>query len=133
MSEWNPAATPNFTPDEFACKCGCGRADMDATFMKKLQMVRDEFGPMIIASGYRCPTHNAKVSSTGATGPHVTGKASDIRCSGYDAHRLMMLAAKHLFSGIGVCQKGAHSYRFIHLDQLEPGEAKGARPWVWSY
>ena len=133
MSEWNPAATPNFTPDEFACKCGCGRADMDATFMKKLQMVRDEFGPMIIASGFRCPAHNAKVSSTGEAGPHTTGKAADIRCSGYDAHRLMMLAGKHLFSGLGVSQKGSHSSRFVHLDQLEPGEAKGARPWVWSY
>ena len=125
MSEWNPSATPNFAPDEFACQCGCGRADMDATFMRKLQMVRDEFGPMQISSGYRCPAHNAKVSSTGATGPHTTGKAADIR--------LIVLAAKNLFPGIGVSQRGSHSSRFIHLDQLEPGEANGARPWVWSY
>ena len=133
MSEWNPSATPNFTPDEFACQCGCGRADMDAPFMRKLQMVRDEFGPMQISSGYRCPAHNAKVSSTGATGPHTTGKAADIRCSGHQAHRLIVLAAKTLFPGIGVRQQGSHSSRFIHLDQLEPGEANGARPWVWTY
>tara|TARA_R100001082_G_scaffold31283_1_gene15896 strand:- start:1160 stop:1561 length:402 start_codon:yes stop_codon:yes gene_type:complete len=133
MSEWNPSATPNFTPDEFACQCGCGRADMDATFMKKLQMVRDEFGPMQISSGYRCAEHNAKVSSTGETGPHTTGKAADIRCSGHSAHRLLMLAAKNLFPGIGVSQRGLNASRFIHLDQLEPGDSNGARPWVWTY
>jgi len=133
MSEWNPSATPNFTPDELACKCGCGRADMDATFMRKLQMVRDEFGPMQISSGFRCPEYNAKVSGTGEDGPHTTGKAADIRCSGHAAHRLLAIASKNLFPGIGISQKGAHGSRFIHLDQLEPGEAKGARPWVWTY
>ncbi len=122
--------TKNFSSYEFKCKCGCGKSDMNRRFIETLQAIRDEYGkPIIITSGYRCPDHNSRVSSTGKTGPHTTGKAVDIAVSGNDAHKLLAVAIFNGMSGIGVKQKGPHDGRFLHLDTL----TSGPRPWVWSY
>lgn len=133
MTIWTPQATPNFSVDEMACRCGCGRADMDGAFMALLQKTRDRIGPLHVASGFRCPAHNARVSSTGENGPHTTGLAADIRCSGRDAHRLVAEALALGATGLGVAQKGPHSSRFVHIDVLGPEEDSGLRPWVWTY
>ncbi|KZX61306.1 peptidase M15A [Alcanivorax sp. HI0033] len=98
--------------------------------MEKLQALRTEYGkPMTVTSGYRHPTHpiEARKASPGA---HASGRAADIAVQGGDALKLIELALKHGFTGIGVNQKG--DGRFIHLDDLkhEPGRP---RPWVWSY
>jgi len=67
----------NFKEAEFACQCGCGKADMDPGFISKLQQVRTVIArdgndmPMRITSGFRCAIHNQKVSSTGPNGPHT--------------------------------------------------------------
>jgi uncharacterized protein YcbK (DUF882 family) len=131
--KWEPSETPNFTADEMRCQCGCGKADMDHAFMLKLQAVRDVVGPLVVSSGYRCPEHNAAVSSTGLNGPHVTGKAADLRCFGKQAHEVLVQAMFHYFTGIGVSQKGPHGFRFIHLDMLQDGENGARRSWTWSY
>lgn len=103
---------------------------MDTQYLYMLNKLREEFGkPMIVSSGYRCPAYNARLSSSGRAGPHTTGKAVDIVVSGSDAHRLIGLAIKHGFSGIGVSQKGKMSRRFVHIDNLNTA----LRPWVWSY
>jgi len=122
---------PNFEEREFTCRDGCGLAGMTAGYMMKLQDLRDVYDkPMLITSGFRCPKHNAAVSSTGAFGPHTTGLASDIAVTGKDAHRLLGIALDLDFSGIGIKQTGSFSGRFIHLDLLPYSER---RPWVWSY
>lgn len=124
---------PFFTKAEFECKCGCGSAAMDRHFMKKLFALRlnvDE--PFFITSGFRCPAYNNKVSSTGFTGPHTTGKAVDIQLKGERAHRTINLLMNN-FTGIGISQKGAHDSRFMHLDNLKDDETEGPRPWIWSY
>lgn len=120
-----------FHLNEFECHCGCGRAEMSQVFLEKLDHLRTLYGkPMPVVSGYRCPSHNAKVSHTGQTGPHTTGKAADISVSRGDAHRLLYIALQLGFTGIGVQQKG--SSRFLHLDMLTdaPGQP---RPTIWSY
>jgi len=123
--------TQNFTTDEMACTC-CGKADMDEEFMKTLQSIRNEMQrPLKVTSGYRCEKHNARVSSTGKSGPHTYAKAADILISGADAMRLFAVAQKHGVSGVGMSQKGNHSKRFVHLDILSPDE--GPRPTVWTY
>ena len=97
-----------------------------------LQKLRDKLGkPMKLSSAYRCPEHNSKVSSTGKSGPHTTGMAIDIVCSGKDAWELLSFAMirSKVWKGIGVSQKGKHESRFIHLDTIEADN----RPWVWSY
>lgn len=118
-----------FSKSELACKC-CGQCKMNQAFLERLDALRWLYNkPMIVSSGYRCPHHNAKVSSTGGDGPHTTGRAVDILVSGQSAHAIIKLATHLGFTGIGVNQKSKHANRFIHLDDL-----KGpTRPWVWSY
>lgn len=133
MTRWNPADTPNFTVAEMRCRCGCGGADMDGGFMARLQGLRDALGPLRVSSGFRCPDHNARVSSTGSNGPHTTGKAADIGVFGVQAHGLLIAAAEHGFTGFGIRQNGARGARFVHLDILMADETNGLRPWLWSY
>lgn len=119
-----------FSIGEFACK-HCGENKIDPTFVKELDDLRHRYGkPLVVTSGYRCPDHNAKVSSTGRTGPHTTGHAADLAVDRSDAFRLLRIATTMRFTGIGVQQKG--SGRFIHLDDL-PSTAGTPRPTIWSY
>lgn len=132
--EWDHARWPNFKPQEFACRCGCGGLLVDPELLDLLQDLRNRYGqPMTISSGYRCSEHNSRVSSTGPKGPHTTGKACDVLVNGSRAYNLLHYALErpHTFTGIGVNQKGDSGKRFIHFDILEQNEA--TRPWVWSY
>jgi len=120
---------PNFSVGEFRCK-HTGQMRMDAGFMDRLQALRTDFGKgMAISSGYRDKTHPIEARKD-EPGAHSTGHACDIAISGHDAHKLLGLALKHGFTGVGIKQKGES--RFIHLDDLQH-EANRPRPWVWSY
>ena len=117
----------NFKPAEFICS-HCGGDGIQSALLDKLQAMRTEYGkPMRITSGYRCPQHpiEAKKSSPGA---HALGLAADIAVEGAEAHRILALAFKHGFTGIGVQQKGTG--RFIHVD-VRSGQLPS--PSVWSY
>lgn len=121
----------HFKPEEFHCRC-CGTEQMDMGFVLRLDALRHDYAKALrVTSGYRCPVHNARISTTGANGPHTTGKAADLAISGRDAYALVRLAMRHGFTGIGVSQKGPHGQRFLHLDSLPDGVQP--RPWVWSY
>ena len=52
---------PNFVDDEFRCK-HCGKLPekgMKTLLIVLLQLLRNKVGkPLVITSGYRCPTHN---------------------------------------------------------------------------
>jgi len=122
--------TPHFTSAELACKCGCGMLPAQ-DFMDKIEKLRLSLGfALPVTSAARCPEHNAKVSGTGRTGPHTTGRAIDIGVQGSRAHSLLMTALAMGFTGIGVAQKGGG--RFIHLDDL-PNSPTSPRPFIWSY
>jgi len=100
---------------------------MDASFMVRLQKLRDAFGPMIITSAFRCEEHNTTIGG----GPeHPIGKAADIAVDRQNARRMLTLAVG-AFPRIGVSQRGAS--RFLHLGTAEPGEVNGASPMIWSY
>lgn len=121
----------NFTRAELACKCGCGGIP-SAEFIEALQELREAYGkPMPINSGYRCPEYNAKVSSTGRTGPHTRG-AVDVGLSGKEALRLIVLAVARGWTGVGVKQHGPYQGRFVHLDKLPQAEGQ-PREHLWSY
>lgn len=132
MSGLDWSRWPNFSEVEMRCRCGCGRCDMDVIFMDRLQALREAFGtPLPVTSGFRCPYHNAEVSTTGANGPHTTGRAADIRIARGGAFRLLGLVTKQGgFSGIGLKQHG--DSRFIHLDDLSAAPGR-PRPTIWSY
>lgn len=125
IHNWDKYA-PYFRELEFDCK-HCGKNDMQPEFLDSLYRLREKYGrPIVISSGYRCPEYNERISSTGRNGPHTTGLAADILCSGTEARVLLELVVNE-FPRIGISQKGAHSTRFIHVDCLDkPG-------WVWSY
>ncbi len=121
-----------FKREEFACHCGCGTNGIQDSFIEKLDLLRETYGkPIIVSSGYRCPKHNSAVSSTGATGPHTTGRAADILIRGAEAIKLLTrIILMNDFTGIGLNQKG--SARFIHVDDL-PNTAGQPRPTIWTY
>lgn len=125
MIDWN--RYPNFKAAEFKCS-HCGADGVKEELLAKLQAMRTEYDkPMKITSGYRCAQHpiEAKKDTPGA---HALGLAADIGVEGSEAHRILTLACKHGFTGIGVQQKGTG--RFIHVD-IRSGELP--TPAVWSY
>ena len=91
--------TPHFAAAELACKCGCGMLPKQ-DFMDKVETLRVKLGrPLRVSSAARCPEHNAKVAARGLTGPHTTGRAIDLLCSGliaYEGNRTV-LSKKGLF------------------------------------
>jgi zinc D-Ala-D-Ala carboxypeptidase len=117
---------PNFTKEEFDCsETNCN--EMRDSFLALLQQLRDELGePLQITSGYRDPRHSIEASKE-APGVHTRGLACDIACDGQKAFRIVQIAIKLGFTGIGVKQKG-HG-RFIHLDTY----TGSPRPNIWSY
>lgn len=115
----------HFTRQEVECRCGCGMVP-EPEFMDRLELLRAAYNaPTPVTSGARCPAYNKKVSTTGDSGPHTTGRAADIGVRGADARRLLSEALKLDFTGIGINQKG--SARFVHVDDV-PGPER-----IWTY
>lgn len=134
MITW--ADIKHFEPDEFRCRCGtCGSDghEMNIDFVAMLDDLRERLGfALWITSGYRCPSHNQQVSTTGADGPHTTGRAADIALHGEQIFRLVTQASLGgWFTGIGLNQRGAYAKRFVHLDNLESPDHP--RPRIWTY
>ena len=120
----------HFTKAEFKCK-HCGQNKMQDSFITKLDALRTKVGfSLHVTSGYRCPKHNAAVSSTGLNGPHTTGRAVDFALSRHRGWEVLRAAMEMGFTGIGVQQKGEG--RFLHLDDLQEPE-HAPRPTIWSY
>jgi len=127
-AQWNEY--PNFTKKEFDCK-ETGKNEMKHSFMVRLQKLRDIYGKgIIVSSGFRAYEHSAERDKPKKNGAHPTGMAVDIPIARADAHRLLRLALKIGFTGIGVSQKG--SSRFLHLDTIESNPDQ-PRPTIWSY
>ena len=127
------ASVRHFREHEFQCRCSCGSNQIQPGLIYKLDDLRAALGaPVNISSGYRCPAHNDRVSSTGIHGPHTTGLAADVRCHGPSAHQIIKLALAAGFTGIGISQKGDPATRFVHLDMI-PDSHSHRRPWIWSY
>lgn len=124
--------TDHFTREELACG-HCGQMNFSDDDLNQLELLRVLFDyPMPISSGYRCPEHNAQVSTTGAKGPH-TLFAVDITVSGARAWRLVRVAMEAGWTGIGLHQRGPMGMRYIHLDRLPIGGAGHPRPAFWTY
>jgi uncharacterized protein YcbK (DUF882 family) len=99
--------------------------------MREIERLRIICGfPLPVTSAARCPEYNAKVSDTGRTGPHTTGRAIDIAVSHDKAWTVLAMAISLGFTGIGVQQKGTS--RYLHLDNL-PNAPGQPRPTIWSY
>ena len=72
----------NFRRHEFACRCGCGFATVDAELLAVLDALRDEINrPLMITSGCRCPDHNRRVGGRPES-KHLQGIAADVLANG---------------------------------------------------
>lgn len=131
MSVWDQLV--HFRREEFLCAC-CQSESMDEDFLLTLDDLRHRLKfPLIVTSGYRCPEHNNRVSSTGFNGPHTTGRAVDFAIFGRQAFSLLQQCTLGgWMSGIGLKQHGPHERRFIHLDNLESIDGR-FRPTTWTY
>lgn len=112
-----------FKPEEFSCRCGCGKKNMDVAFIDRLDKAR-EFAdvPFVINSGMRCPAHNAAVGSTSMN--HVSGRAADIKATDGPS-RGKILKGLYLagFKRIGI----SFAKGFIHADNSDSVES------CWDY
>lgn len=116
--------TKNFSSDEFACKC-CGRQNINEKLVFQLQNIRDIIKmPIIITSGYRCPTYNKKVGGSPKS-QHLLGKAADIYVKGMsvrDLYEIVKIFYRNGINGIGIYPE----QHFIHVDIRET-------PVIWVY
>lgn len=104
----------NFGLWEFHCRC-CQTVKIDKKLVDKLQALRDKVGvPLVITSGYRCPSHN-KAEGGAPNSYHVKGMAADVVVPEGSTGEELAQAAKELgFTGIGVYSS------FVHMD-VRPG------------
>lgn len=72
----------NFRLDEFICKCGCGKSNINMRLIYMLQKIRDEWGESIsVTSGLRCRNHNTRIGGSPKS-QHIEGTAADITTPG---------------------------------------------------
>ena len=116
----------NFVLDEFKCSC-CSKVKMDAAIIDLVQNARNELGPLSITSAYRCPSHNASVSSTGEAGPHTTGHALDISVKDSQHRKELIDYFATKVTGLGIAKS------FIHIDNLTHEHGFNMRPNAWKY
>ena len=121
QSQPNYYATEHFLYSDFICPC-CDRLKIVPAFYRHigmLEQMRHEAGfPIVVNSGYRCPSHNRSVGGT-QNSWHLLF-ATDIRpeSPGEDSLRtLYRLALKMDFGGIGLYDT------FLHLD-LRPEKVR---------
>lgn len=101
-----------FDDSEFACKCGCGRKDIDIFLVDRLDTLREQLGrPMKITSGCRCERHNASVGGK-SNSAHLRGLAVDIEAaSGRERYEILSRIFRlMMFSRVGIAKT------FIHVD-----------------
>jgi uncharacterized protein YcbK (DUF882 family) len=120
--------TKNFTRQEFDCKDGTIVPQMYMANLQclaeNLQILRDEIGvPVTITgSGYRTPSHNAKVGGA-KNSQHLTASAADINAQGYMPKRLADVIKRLIKEG-KMQEGGIGVYRsFVHYD-IRPTRAR---------
>ena len=111
----------NFKSTEFDChgKGCCSETPIDPRLVEVLQNVRDHFGVSVnLNCGFRCPTHNAKVSGASKNSKHMLGQAADIVVCGVHPFRV----ARYIdtipdFAGrIGCYTFDDKGSGFVHVD-----------------
>ena len=111
----------NFSRHEFACKCGCGEAEVSPFLIEVLQRLRDILGvPITVTSGRRCAKHNAAVGGA-KNSQHLQGLAADIRAEGWTAKDLLrvlkiLVRANALYVGYAYVV----TENVVHIDVRQP-------------
>ena len=111
-----------FTLLEFKCKCGeCSgypAGGMSNTLLLKLDELREKLGyPIYVSSGYRCGYWNQQNNGVDNS-THTLGQAADIYSDYATTEKLLELAEKVGFDGIGYYPEEG----FIHVDVRADGK-----------
>ena len=108
----------NFSPEEFACKCGCGKMphpDRMRHLAWVLQYLRPNVGPITINSAFRCPEHNSAVGGAKRS-QHLECTAADIVCSNRSPDDLADMIESLMDCGV-IPSGGVGRYNtFTHVD-----------------
>lgn len=106
-----------FTMNEHQCKCGkCEFQKCHVDLYPMLDEVRHILGlPLVVNSGYRCPTHNKKVGGTSRS-KHLEGLAVDVatlpmkhgNATTSMIYRLAKIGEDVGFTGIGIYRSWVH-------------------------
>lgn len=114
-----------FTDEEFACKCGCGKADVSSDLVARLDQLREQLGrPIVISSGFRCESHNAAEGGV-SDSAHTHGLAVDIKVSsGQERFEVLAKVIRgYMFKRIGIAKTFIH----VDIDDSKPQMV------VWTY
>lgn len=108
----NVKLSANFTLKEMQSHDNDDKVLVDPELVTYLQKIRDHFGQSVkINSGYRTPSHNAKVGGT-KNSYHTKGMAADIVISGVSAKRVAQYAEAIGMLGVGCYD----NKKFTHVD-----------------
>lgn len=90
--------TTHFKVKEFACKCGCGKQDIDQRVIDMAEVIRTALGvPVHVNSGCRCVEWNR--IQKGVNGSfHTKGLAADLACK-LGPKKLFLTAQKLFLDG----------------------------------
>lgn len=114
----------HFDHNEFKCKCGQAHDfHMYDGLIYILEELRNYYeSPVIITSGYRCPTHNDNVGGA-KNSFHMKGMAADVKVKGVNPKDVY----KHLCEVYDShCGLGFIEYKtFVHIDVRENPYRKG--------
>lgn len=103
-----------FKAREFACKCGRCENKVQPSLIKLCDKIREAYGgPVKVNSGYRCPTHNARVGGAKQS-MHMTGLAADLAPVDGDIKRFTKLIQEQFD---GFCMGMGLYDTFVHIDQ----------------
>ena len=106
------ALSPSFHVREFACKDGSDTVLIDTALVALLQRIRNWAGkPVRITSGYRTPSHNAKIGGA-ANSYHIKGRAADIVI---DGKSIAAVAAFAEAIGVGGVERNEDT-NYVHID-----------------
>ena len=100
-----------FKRSEFACRCGCGKNNMNENFLAMLNNARENAEVRFnINSGYRCETHNIDVGGS-TTSSHPKGLAADIEAiTSHQRFKILYGLIKAGFTRIEI------GLNYIHVD-----------------
>lgn len=112
--------TEHFKASEFQCKDKTEGLLVATELLETLEKIRNHFNaPVIINSGYRTPSWNAKVNGT-PNSYHCKGMAADIVVKGHDTREVAKYADSIMEQG------GVIRYtNFTHVDVREKRYRKG--------
>jgi len=101
--------SPNFSREEFACKCGCGFDTVDTELINVAETVRARIGAYTPNSACRCKKHN-KIVGGYNNSQHLIGRAIDIPTKNPRDLYTYLDELYHNTFGIGLYNT------FVHID-----------------